>query len=78
MNTDIGSIRRDKQKLDVVFHQPLDVKIFTDIIEPNGCLIYFEADESIQSILPQMRADINTIGYTIPDHELADCGLQIH
>ena len=47
-------------------------KIFTDIIEPNGCLIYFEADESIQSILPQMRADINTIGYTIPDHELAD------
>jgi len=47
-------------------------KIFTDIIEPNGCLIYFEADESIQSILPQMRADIKTIGYTIPDHELAD------
>lgn len=46
--------------------------IFTDKIEQNGCLIYFEEDLEIQRILPQTRADIKTVGYTIPEHELAD------
>lgn len=47
-------------------------KIFTDKIEPNGSLIYFEEDDSIKEIIPQLRADISSIGYTIPDHELVD------
>ncbi|MFT5821433.1 MAG: UDP-N-acetylmuramate: L-alanyl-gamma-D-glutamyl-meso-diaminopimelate ligase [Crocinitomix sp.] len=47
-------------------------KIFTDKMEPNGCMIYFEEDEAIKQIIPQMRSDISAIAYTIPDHELVD------
>ncbi|NOQ74957.1 MAG: peptidoglycan synthetase [Crocinitomix sp.] len=47
-------------------------KIFTDKIEPNGCMIYFEEDEAIGQIISEMRADITAIPYTIPDHELVD------
>lgn len=38
-------------------------KIFTDLIEPNGSLIYFENDEHIQKILNTKREDINYIPY---------------
>lgn len=45
-------------------------KIFTDKIEPNGHLIYYEKDEAIQKILPTLRADIKSVGYGTPIYEV--------
>lgn len=47
-------------------------KIFTDKITPNGHLIYYAHDESIQGLIPDLRADIRFIGYGIPDFEVHD------
>ena len=45
-------------------------KIFTDKIEPNGSLIYFENDTAINAIIPQIRTDIKAIAYSIPKFEV--------
>lgn len=47
-------------------------KIFTDKITPNGALIYFEKDESIQEIVEQLRTDIKKVPYGLPNHEIRD------
>lgn len=47
-------------------------KIFTDKITPNGALIYFEKDESIQGIVGQLRTDIKKVPYGLPNHEIRD------
>lgn len=47
-------------------------KIFTDKITPNGALIYFEKDESIQEIVGQLRTDIKKVSYGLPSHEIRD------
>lgn len=47
-------------------------KIYTDKIMPNGSLIYFQEDESIQSIIPQLREDVAGIGYATPIYEVVD------
>lgn len=47
-------------------------KIFTDKITPNGALIYFEKDESIQEIVGQLRTDIKKVPYGLPNHEIRD------
>lgn len=47
-------------------------KIFTDKIMPNGSLIYFQEDESIQRIIPQLREDVAGIGYATPNYEVVD------
>jgi UDP-N-acetylmuramate: L-alanyl-gamma-D-glutamyl-meso-diaminopimelate ligase len=47
-------------------------KIFTDKITPNGSLIYFEKDESIQEIVGQLRSDIKKVPYGLPSHEIRD------
>lgn len=43
-------------------------KIFVDLIEPNGKLIYFEEDEAIQTILKSKRPDVTYIPYHAHDH----------
>jgi len=45
-------------------------KIYTDKIEENGTLVYFKEDEHIQSILPEIRADINLKPYGTPEYEV--------
>ncbi len=45
-------------------------KIYTDKIEENGSLVYFEQDEAIQSILPKMRGDIQLKPYDTPDYNV--------
>lgn len=47
-------------------------KIFTDKIMPGGSLIYYNEDESIQDLIPELREDIRAIGYRIPDFEVVD------
>jgi UDP-N-acetylmuramate: L-alanyl-gamma-D-glutamyl-meso-diaminopimelate ligase len=47
-------------------------KIFTDKITPNGSLIYFEKDDSIQEIVGQLRTDIKKVPYGLPSHEIRD------
>jgi UDP-N-acetylmuramate: L-alanyl-gamma-D-glutamyl-meso-diaminopimelate ligase len=47
-------------------------KIFTDQIERDGRLIYFEGDEQLRAIAKKVRPDIVTIPYTIPDYEIVN------
>ncbi len=47
-------------------------KIFTEKITPNGALIYFEKDESIQEIVGQLRTDVKKVPYGLPTHEIID------
>jgi UDP-N-acetylmuramate: L-alanyl-gamma-D-glutamyl-meso-diaminopimelate ligase len=47
-------------------------KIFTDQIERDGRLIYFEGDEQLRTIAKKVRPDIVTIPYTIPDYEIVN------
>jgi UDP-N-acetylmuramate: L-alanyl-gamma-D-glutamyl-meso-diaminopimelate ligase len=47
-------------------------QIFTDKITPNGALIYFEDDLSIQEIVGNSRKDIKKIAYGLPSHEIID------
>jgi len=43
-------------------------KIFTDKIEQNGNLIYFEGDKNVKSIAEQARPDIEKISYNTHNH----------
>lgn len=43
-------------------------KIFTDQIERDGRLIYFEGDEQLRDIAEKVRPDIVTIPYQTPEH----------
>jgi UDP-N-acetylmuramate: L-alanyl-gamma-D-glutamyl-meso-diaminopimelate ligase len=45
-------------------------KIYTDKIDENGTLVYFEEDEHIQTILPKIRADIKLKPYGTPAYEV--------
>ena len=47
-------------------------KIFVDKIEPNGTLIYFNADENLQTIANLARSDIKKIAYTAHESEIVD------
>lgn len=47
-------------------------KIFTDKIEEGGSLIFFEQDEAIQTILPNLRPDIKQMPYNTPDYVVQD------
>lgn len=44
--------------------------IFTDKIEQEGHLIYFEGDESIQEVVSKMRIDIQRHPYHTPSYEI--------
>ncbi|GGH02329.1 UDP-N-acetylmuramate--L-alanine ligase [Pedobacter zeae] len=43
---------------------------FIDTIETNGTLIYCKADADLNQIVASSKANINKIGYTIPEHEI--------
>ncbi len=45
-------------------------KIFIDLIEPAGSLIYCELDEEVKKVCEKARADINKIPYGIPEHRI--------
>ena len=45
-------------------------KIFVDLIEPNGCIIYCELDEQVKKISEKARGDIQKYPYTIPEHQI--------
>ena len=45
-------------------------KIFTDKFESKGSFVYFEKDEAIQGLIPQLRSDIKAIPYGTPDYEV--------
>lgn len=45
-------------------------QIYTDKIEKNGSLIYFEQDDAIRSILPKLRSDIKKLAYATPEYEV--------
>lgn len=47
-------------------------KIFTDKIEHNGSLIYFDKDDSILDIIMELRPDIKSVGYGTPLYEVQD------
>lgn len=45
-------------------------KVFTDLIERDGRLIYFEGDEQLRIIAEKVRPDIVTIPYNVPEYEI--------
>lgn len=45
-------------------------KIFTDLIEPGGVLIYCTEDPEVIDVVSSCRSDIQKIAYSLPDHEL--------
>ncbi len=45
-------------------------RIFADLIEPNGKLVYFSGDENLQHITQHVRADILTEPYCTPQYEV--------
>lgn len=45
-------------------------QIFTDLIEPNGSLIYCELDEQVKKVGDNARKDINKIPYGIPEYKI--------
>lgn len=47
-------------------------KIFADKIEEKGSLIYFKHDESIQSIVPKLREDVQKIGYEAAPYKVVE------
>ncbi|MEO5642060.1 MAG: Mur ligase family protein [Bacteroidia bacterium] len=47
-------------------------KIFTDLIEQNGTLVYCEADEVVKKVCEQARPDIILKPYNVPQHEIID------
>ncbi|MDA7804160.1 Mur ligase family protein [Crocinitomix sp.] len=47
-------------------------QIFTDKIEGEGSLIYFDQDESIQSLLPKVRKDVKVVGYNTPEYNVVN------
>ncbi|MDD4847751.1 MAG: Mur ligase family protein [Bacteroidales bacterium] len=47
-------------------------KIFVDLIEPNGKLIYCQEDKEVCKVAEKSRSDIQKIPYGIPDHRIKD------
>lgn len=47
-------------------------KIFTQTIEKNGKLIYFEGDENVKNIAKNAKGDIMKIPYNLPDFHTSD------
>ena len=45
-------------------------EIFIDTIEPNGTLIYCEADQDLKKIAEASTAQITKVSYNIPDHRI--------
>ena len=45
-------------------------EIFIDTIEPNGTLIYCEADQDLKKIAEASTAQITKVPYNIPDHRI--------
>jgi UDP-N-acetylmuramate: L-alanyl-gamma-D-glutamyl-meso-diaminopimelate ligase len=45
-------------------------RIFTDLIEPNGTLVYCEADDVLKSVCEKARPDITLKPYNVPGHEI--------
>ncbi|MDQ3108443.1 MAG: Mur ligase family protein [Bacteroidota bacterium] len=45
-------------------------KIFIDLIEQNGTLVYCEADEVLKSVCEKARPDIQLKPYNVPRHEI--------
>ena len=43
---------------------------FADLIEPHGCLIYYEGDENLRRIAAGLRTDITPHPYATPAHEV--------
>lgn len=42
---------------------------FCQLIEPGGKLVWYSNDEHIAGIIPKLRPDIQSLPYSIPDHE---------
>ncbi|WP_394332100.1 UDP-N-acetylmuramate--L-alanine ligase [Crocinitomix algicola] len=53
-------------------------KIFTEKIEEKGSLIYFKHDESIQSIVPKLREDIQKVGYEAAPYKVVEGVTYVH
>jgi len=47
-------------------------ELFIDTIEPGGKLVYCSADKDLEQIVQQSSADIEKIGYEIPEHLVKD------
>jgi len=47
-------------------------EIFIDTIQPEGILIYCEADKELRNIVDHNKATIKKIGYDIPSHNVID------
>lgn len=47
-------------------------KIFTDLIEQNGTLVYCEADEVLKKVCEKARPDIRLKPYNVPEHEIVN------
>ncbi|WP_316803047.1 UDP-N-acetylmuramate--L-alanine ligase [Pedobacter nototheniae] len=45
---------------------------FINTVEPNGKLIYCEADADLNEIVGNSKAPVEKIGYAIPEHEIKD------
>ncbi len=45
-------------------------KIFIDLIEPDGSIIYCELDEEVKKVCEKVRADIKKFPYAIPEHKI--------
>jgi len=43
---------------------------FVEIIEPNGCLIYFSGDEELKKITSTLRDDLVPLPYSTPEYEI--------
>ncbi len=47
-------------------------RIFADLIEPNGSLVYCELDEQVNKVGEKARKDIHKIPYGIPKYKIED------
>ena len=47
-------------------------RIFSNLISPNGYLIYFEGDKEVIKVASEAGKDINTIPYNVPDFSIDD------
>lgn len=45
-------------------------KIFVDLIEPNGSIIYCELDDEVKKVCETVRSDIKKFPYSIPEHTI--------
>jgi UDP-N-acetylmuramate: L-alanyl-gamma-D-glutamyl-meso-diaminopimelate ligase len=53
-------------------------KIFTDLIEKNGTLVYCEADEVLKTVCEKARPDITLKPYNVPEHEILNGTTFLH